>query len=614
MSHLLRRSRCIFVQTLIHMNRTVTFLLAIIATTCGASAKAPEDNVFITSAHDEFVFTDGRDGPEVKHTRRVEYTATRHSATVYPHIFYNDKIRLDKASGGKMEYRDANSPTVFHDGSKVCSFRMDLTGAGKKGRAEFRRTFTDAAHFTGVFPEESYPVREKTLIFRLPPSMNRVQLVDEHFPATGIARTDTENPDGSRTIVYTVSNLAEAPDDESAPSALSSRPYIAVRGYFENTDAFFAYHRNLFDVDTSLSGVEGLPAPDASVGRLATIQQLYDFVRDNIRYVAYEEGDAAFRPDTPAETMRKRYGDCKSMSLLFATLLNRAGIQAYFAVTGTRKIPWRIAEYPSLAAANHAICVVPEGDGYLFLDPTQPQISASHIPGWLRGKDAMALTGDGYRMIDIPAESPCASEDIITYDYVLCNDGLAGRIERRATEDVASDIVAECNGIGGRHLSSVLALALAPAQGVAVVADSLIYDKSKPGCVTMSVPVINGQAVTEYDGKVYVGLNAQCSPYDARMDLSDRREDLHQPLVAVIRRVSRVQIPSGCKVTLPDDYSADYPWGTLSCRFEKAPGMVMMTKTMELKGRDVPLSELKARNEAIARWNEVCNQQIEIQL
>ena len=95
-------------------------------------------------------------------------------------------------------------------------------------------------------------------------------------------------------------------------------------------------------------------------------------MQQNIRYVAFEAGEAAYRPDTPAEVMRKRYGDCKGMSLLLATLLNRAGIEARIAAVGTDVIPFRIAEAPSLAATNHMICIVPDGDSWLFLDPPHP--------------------------------------------------------------------------------------------------------------------------------------------------------------------------------------------------------------------------------------------------
>ena len=41
------------------------------------------------------------------------------------------------------------------------------------------------------------------------------------------------------------------------------------------------------------------------------IERLYRYVQNNVRYVAFEEGEAGYRPDTPAEVLRKRYGDCK---------------------------------------------------------------------------------------------------------------------------------------------------------------------------------------------------------------------------------------------------------------------------------------------------------------
>ena len=273
---------------------------------------------------------------------------------------------------------------------------------------QFRRTFTDGAHFTGVFPSEEYPVRSKQIVFHIPASLPAIELVDRHFPASGITRDDRTAPDGSRTITYNVSSLPEIPDDTHQPSALSALPHIMVRGYFPDCDSLYRYHRPMLDVDTVIAGASATVAglTDGAKDHLEAIGRIYRHVQQNIRYVAFEAGEAAYRPDTPAEVMRKRYGDCKGMSLLLATLLNRAGIEASIAAVGTDVIPFRIAEAPSLAATNHMICIVPDGDSWLFLDPTHEQISARHIPEWIRGKDAMMFTSEGYRMIEIPRHHP----------------------------------------------------------------------------------------------------------------------------------------------------------------------------------------------------------------
>ncbi len=166
---------------------------------------------------------------------------------------------------------------------------------------QFRRTFTDGAHFTGVFPSEEYPVRSKQIVFHIPASLPAIELVDRHFPASGITRDDRTAPDGSRTITYNVSSLPEIPDDTHQPSALSALPHIMVRGYFPDCDSLYRYHRPMLDVDTVIAGASATVAglTDGAKDHLEAIGRIYRHVQQNIRYVAFEAGEAAYRPDTP---------------------------------------------------------------------------------------------------------------------------------------------------------------------------------------------------------------------------------------------------------------------------------------------------------------------------
>ena len=600
------------------LQRTLCLLILSLSASVMLRGAAPEENVVVSSATEEYVFVPpvGGSSPQVRHSSKIEYLATRHSATVTPHVFHSNIIRLDKASGGKAQYRNANSPTVFHDDSKVCFFDLRLDAKDKKAKAQFKRTFTDGAHFTSCFLMEDYPLRSKTLVFEIPASFPTLELIDRNFPPEGISREESKSPAGSRRIVYTVSNLPELPSDPSSPSALASLPQILVKGYFPDTDSLYRYHRPMLEVDTVIPGVaaimsgilEGARSRDEIVGRV------YRYVQQNVRYVAFEEGEAAYRPDTPAEVIRKRYGDCKGMSLLLATLLRRAGIDARVAAVGTSKIPFRIAVCPSLSATNHMICLVPEGDGYLFLDPTNEQISHRHIPAAILGKDAMLFIPGSYLLVDIPTASPRPSEDILTYRYGLASDALYGVASRRCSEDMAESFVARFSDVPSHMLSDLLARSLVPSGKASVPTDSVVYDRSTQGLVTVTAPIRNSAAVIEADGIIYLDLNTSGEPFTSRVDTTDRHSDYRLPLSARIERHAEVTLPKVSGVTLPDDYEASLPYATFSCRFSRSGSTVSMTKTMNLKSSTVPLADIPAWNRAISDWNAACNRQIEVKL
>ncbi len=581
----------------------------IILSSLSLYAKTEDDNIVISKSDNEYTFNIEKTGITVTHVRKTEYTATRHSGSAQPHIFYHQKIRLDKASGGNMKYRDVNSPTVFHDDSKVCYFDLYLKAKDKKGKAEFRRTFIDAAHFTGVFVEDEYPIIEGNITFKIPASLEGLLLVDENFPDHGISRSEQTSADGSRIISYTITDLPKRPEDIASPPALASRPHISVRGYFADTDELYKYHYDLLKTDTTLAST---PDIQQSSDRYETIANTYAYVQKNIRYVAYEEGEAAFRPDTPAETLRKRYGDCKSMSLLLATLLRKAGIEAHLAITGTNDIPWNIKDNPSLASANHAVCIVPEGDKFLVLDPTQDQISFRHTPAWLCGKDAMMITDTGYQMINFHTVSPCVSEDIGTYTYIFDGEHLYGTVQRKATEDFAQMLSADISGIPGQHLKEYLGKGLVPLSRAVIPTDSIKLETSTPGCISISAPLLNETAITQLDGISYLDLNISDLPFSSRIETKDRREDYYFPIKGKIERTSTVMIPQNEGIQLPEGLDIDYPWANLRCTFAHTGDKISLTKSLEIKDSKIPVDKIPEWNKALSQWNAACNQQIEI--
>lgn len=597
------------------MNAKNTLLILIILLSCARlHGASPDENVVISSATEEYRFYQGKKGPEVSHSISLEYQATRRAENIQPYIFHSNTVRLDKASGGKAQYRNANSPTVFHDDSKVCFFNVYLDSKGSKAKAQFKRTFTDAAHFTGMFPAEEFPVRSKKIIFKIPASMPGIQLTDRNFPPEGITRSEQTASDGSRIITYTATELPGLPDEPNRPSALASIAHIMVKGYFPDCDSLYRYHRRMLDVDTVIQGADSLITEicAGAENRDEIISRLYRHVQQTIRYVAFEAGEAAYRPDSPAEVLRKRYGDCKGMSLLLCALLNRAGIEAHIACTGTDKIPFKISDEPSLSASDHMICIVPEGESYLFLDPTHAQISARHVPQWLCGKDAMMFLPGGYRMIEIPDNSPVQSSNLLRYDYTLSDDGLSGTASRLCTEDMAEYFTQKFADVPAQHLHELLAKSLIPGFRASVAPDSITYDTSLPGLASVSAPIHNHSAMTATDNAVYLDLNATDDQLVGHIDTDGRESDYLFPMLGRLELRSTVQLPHGAKAIVPAGFRREMEVADFFCEFKIEGNIVRMTKHITLKKKRLPLTEIPTWNKNLAEWNDACNHQIEI--
>ena len=93
----------------------------------------------------------------------------------------------------------------------------------------------------------------------------------------------------------------------------------------------------------------------------AEIRALFDFVRNQIRYVGDVVGIETLQ--TPDKTLLLRAGDCDDKAILLATLLQSIGFPVRFIVTG----------YHEPDVFEHVYLAVAMPDGSLLnLDPTEP--------------------------------------------------------------------------------------------------------------------------------------------------------------------------------------------------------------------------------------------------
>ncbi|MEM9144020.1 MAG: DUF3857 domain-containing transglutaminase family protein, partial [Bacteroidota bacterium] len=100
------------------------------------------------------------------------------------------------------------------------------------------------------------------------------------------------------------------------------------------------------------------------------IIQLIRFVQDEIRYLGFESGIGAYKPNNPAKVYRQRYGDCKDKSLLLASLLREEGISAYPLLVNTQIKDGVKDLMPSHNVFDHCIVYFSFEDTDYFVDPT----------------------------------------------------------------------------------------------------------------------------------------------------------------------------------------------------------------------------------------------------
>jgi tetratricopeptide (TPR) repeat protein len=141
-------------------------------------------------------------------------------------------------------------------------------------------------------------------------------------------------------------------------------------------------------------------------------------VQDKVRYLYNGMGFGNYTPQTPEETWRLRYGDCKAKTYLLLVTLRRLGIKASPMLVSTSQRDAVADRLPSFQAFNHII-VKAELDGKTYwLDGTQSGTRASDIADSPTHRYGLTSVAGGSDLEEIPIRRPGRPyQDVqVTYD------------------------------------------------------------------------------------------------------------------------------------------------------------------------------------------------------
>ena len=178
--------------------------------------------------------------------------------------------------------------------------------------------------------------------------------------------------DGVRTLVVDQASTPARP----MPDDLPARVWDVGRVVVSDVPDW----RTVVDWARPLYALDGPPPADLEAiaarirsdhdDRAGRIGAALRWVQDEIRYFGIEMGADSHRPASPAQTLERRFGDCKAKALLLMALLEALGVESRAAlVDSDGRIespahPWR------LHAFDHVIVRVVEDGVAHWLDPT----------------------------------------------------------------------------------------------------------------------------------------------------------------------------------------------------------------------------------------------------
>jgi len=163
--------------------------------------------------------------------------------------------------------------------------------------------------------------------------------------------------------------------------------------------------------------------------RDAIIRKLTARLHKEVRYTGLELGDSAIIPAPPAETLKRKYGDCKDKAAVLVAMLRSAGIPAHLAllhadVNGQDVSP----DMPGMNLFNHAIVYLP-GTPELWIDATDEYSQVGYVPAMDQGRLALVVSEKTTELKKIPESKSAENLVVESREFFMAEYGGARIVE-----------------------------------------------------------------------------------------------------------------------------------------------------------------------------------------
>ena len=304
-----------------------------------------------------------------------------------------------------------------------------------------------------------------------------------------------------------------------------------------------------------------------------TLRAVHRWVAQDFRYVSVSLGIGGYQPRTPATVLATKFGDCKDKATMFVAAARALGLTAYPVLLNAGG--GVDTTMPSIEQFNHAIAAVARPGGkYLFLDLTSELTPVGALPYGEQGEFGLVVHDDGLtEQVRFPLDS----------------------IDRNASEMKIAGELATDGRFNGRYVESATGTRQYPLRGMfSTPLDSTQRATASRAIATQLFRGASGDSLTGFDGKnlqaeprITMRLrNGQASKRSGDTDILtvpigglsswaenlvnslEERGERHFPIDAseVLGPAAgysefRVTLPEGWKARLPQNVTADSPFG-----------------------------------------------------
>jgi hypothetical protein len=337
------------------------------------------------------------------------------------------------------------------------------------------------------------------------------------------------------------------------------------------------------------------------------VKRIFYWVQENITYVAIEEGMQGLIPDEAAQVFNKRYGDCKGMSSLLQYMLRLAGIKAHLTWIGTRHIPYKYTDIPSMAVDNHMIVTYYSNEQPVFLDCTNNYIPYGIPSDMIQGKQALlSIDEKTFKIEEVPViKSDCNLFNDSTFFTIHDNivEGTGNLSFTGYTKANYTYSIADKDKIKTRE--QVLSIVSRGNNKFFLDTFQIKNIKERDLPLGINYKFRINDYFREIDGEVYLNMNLKKFFDNVIYDPEKRFVPVENSNATLFKCVSVFEIPEGYQVALlPKDKSASFEKLSFSIHYKMDGKKVIQEKEIRNDFMILNTSEFKQWNEVIESLNQ----------
>jgi Flp pilus assembly protein TadD len=283
-----------------------------------------------------------------------------------------------------------------------------------------------------VYFSRDVPVVRSRLVVETPadsPFQSKVNFLPD-------AKVQTEQVDGMRRSTFDQDPVPLAPSsDINLATDKPLYPFVEFSTGASWASVASAYQK-MAEPQIQPNAIKALLPATVASNRLATIQALVSRLHHEIRYTGIEFGESALRPQSPAEILKRHYGDCKDKAAFLVAMLRASGIPANLALLDVGPGLDVNPDLPGMNQFDHAIVHVPGGksdEPEFWIDATAEFTRVGDLPYGDQGRLALIIA-DGTTALTLTPEPK--SEDSVLIEtrvFTLAQFGPAHIVESSST-------------------------------------------------------------------------------------------------------------------------------------------------------------------------------------